>query len=67
MLFGKKLGLFVIEVKDWTSQQIISHDPHQFTIRVLEKTEQKINPDKQAKGYVTEPPVCHEPRDIYRH
>jgi len=52
ILFGKKLGLLVIEVKDWTSQQIITYNPHQFTIRVSEKTEQKTNPDKQAKGYV---------------
>jgi len=52
ILFGKKLGLLVIEVKDWSSQQIISYNPHQFTIRISGKTEQKTNPDKQAKGYV---------------
>lgn len=52
ILFGKKLGLLVIEVKDWTSQQIISYNPHQFTILVSGKTEKKTNPDKQAKGYV---------------
>jgi len=52
ILFAKKLGLLVIEVKDWFSQQIISYNPHQFTIRISEKTEQRTNPDKQAKGYV---------------
>ncbi|MFH1481151.1 MAG: 3'-5' exonuclease, partial [Pseudomonadota bacterium] len=40
------------EVKDWTAQQIISYNPHQFTITVSGKTEKKTNPDKQAKGYV---------------
>ena len=52
VLFGKKLGLLVIEAKDWSSQQIISYNPHQFTICVSEKTEQKTNPDRQAKGYL---------------
>lgn len=52
ILFGKKLGLLVIEVKDWSSRQIISYNPHQFTIRISDKTEKKTNPDKQAKGYV---------------
>jgi hypothetical protein len=52
LLFGKKLGLLILEVKDWTSRQIISYTPHQFTIRVSGKTEKKTNPFKQAKGYV---------------
>jgi len=52
ILFGKKLGLLVIEVKDWTARQIVSYNPHQFTILVSGKTEKKTNPDKQAKGYV---------------
>ncbi|MFH1935660.1 MAG: nuclease-related domain-containing protein [Pseudomonadota bacterium] len=52
ILFSKKLGLLVIEVKDWNSQQIIAYNPHQFSIIVSGKTEQKTNPDKQAKGYV---------------
>lgn len=52
VLFGKKLGLLVLEVKDWTSRQIVSYNPHQFTIRVSDKKEKKTNPDRQAKGYV---------------
>ena len=52
ILFSKKLGLLVIEVKDWTSKQIISYNPHQFTILISGKPEKKTNPDKQAKGYV---------------
>ncbi len=52
VLFGKSLGLLVLDVKDWTSQQIISYTPHQFTIRVSGKTVKRTNPSKQAKGYV---------------
>jgi len=52
ILFGKKFGLLIIEVKDWTARQIISCNPHQFTIRVSGKSEKRTNPDKQAKGYV---------------
>jgi hypothetical protein len=52
ILFGKKSGLLVLEVKDWSAKQIISFNPHQFTILVSGKEEKKTNPDKQAKGYV---------------
>ena len=52
ILLGKKLGLVVFEVKDWSARQIISYNPHQFTILVSGKEEKKTNPDKQAKGYV---------------
>ncbi|UCF86140.1 MAG: AAA family ATPase [Desulfobacteraceae bacterium] len=52
ILFGKRLGLLILEVKDWTSPQIISYNPHQFTILISGKAEKKTNPDRQAKGYV---------------
>ncbi|MBN1832226.1 MAG: NERD domain-containing protein [Deltaproteobacteria bacterium] len=52
VLFSKSLGLLVLEVKDWTSQQIISYSPHTFTILIGGKKEERTNPDKQAKGYV---------------
>jgi len=52
ILFGKKLGLLVIEVKDWTAQQIVSFNPHQFSILISGKPEKKTNPDRQARGYV---------------
>jgi hypothetical protein len=52
IIFGRKLGLLVLEVKDWSAQQIVSYNPHQFTILVSGKQEKKTNPDKQAKGYV---------------
>jgi len=52
ILFGKKIGLLVIEVKDWTAHQIVSYNPHQFTLRVSGKDKKKTNPDRQARGYV---------------
>src|SRR5512136_2374046 len=51
VLYGKKLGLLVLEVKDWASHQILSYTPHHFTVRFSGKTEQKTNPLRQAKGY----------------
>jgi superfamily I DNA/RNA helicase len=52
VLFGKKLGLLVLEVKDWTLQQIKAYSPFEFTLRVESKTQKKSNPDRQARGYV---------------
>jgi len=51
VLYGKKLGLLVLEVKDWASQQILSYTPHHFTVHMSGKSEQKTNPLRQAKGY----------------
>lgn len=52
ILFSKRLGLLVIEVKDWSAKQIISCNPHQFTILASRKKLKKSNPDRQARGYV---------------
>lgn len=52
VLFGKTLGLVVFEVKDWKNKQIISYDPHQFTILTNGHQEERTNPYRQAKGYV---------------
>jgi hypothetical protein len=52
VLFGKGVGLLVLEVKDWAARQIVSYNPHQFTLLVSGKREKKTNPDKQARGYV---------------
>jgi len=52
VLFGKKFGLLVLEVKDWSTRQIVAYNPHQFTIVVSGKEEKKTNPDRQARGYV---------------
>ena len=52
ILFGKRFGLIVLKVKDWTSKQIVSYNPHQFTVLISGKKEKKTNPDRQARGYV---------------
>jgi hypothetical protein len=51
VLYGRKLGLLVLEVKDWASHQILSYTPHHFTVQVSGRVEAKTNPLKQAKGY----------------
>jgi hypothetical protein len=52
ILFGKKLGLLVLEVKDWTLHQIKAYNPFEFTLALAGKAVKEANPDKQAKGYV---------------
>lgn len=52
ILFSRRFGLLVVEVKDWKAKQIISFNPHQFTILVSGKKQKKTNPDRQARGYV---------------
>jgi hypothetical protein len=51
VLYGKHLGLLVLEVKDWASHQILSYTPHRFTVLHSGKAEEKTNPLRQAKGY----------------
>jgi hypothetical protein len=51
VVYGKKPGLLVMEVKDWASHQILSYTPHHFTVQFSGKAEQKTNPLRQAKGY----------------
>ena len=60
ILYSKNLGLLVLEVKDWTSKQIIKYTPHTFTIHTRGKTEKRTNPDKQTKGYVNDYGDVHE-------
>jgi len=52
ILFGKNLGLLVLEVKDWTLHQIKAYNPFEFTLAFSGKAVKKANPDKQAKGCV---------------
>ena len=44
VLYGKDLGLMVIEVRDWVLQQITTVTPHRFTVRISGKESQKENP-----------------------
>jgi hypothetical protein len=52
VLFSNRFGLLVLEVKDWSIQQILSYTPTEFQIRISKKTRKKTNPDKEAKEYV---------------
>jgi hypothetical protein len=52
VLFGKDLGLLVLEVKDWVLPQIVAADPHQFIVRARGEVVTKTNPDRQARQYV---------------
>ena len=52
VLFGKSLGLLVLEVKDWVLNQILGADPIQFRLRKRGEESVEPNPDRQAKGYV---------------
>lgn len=52
ILFGKRLGLLVLEVKDWTLDQIKGYNPFEFTLAPAGNPVKKTNPDKQAKAYV---------------
>jgi hypothetical protein len=52
VLYGRSLGLVVIEVKDWASHQILFYNPHRFTVALSGHPEPKTNPLKQARTYV---------------
>jgi hypothetical protein len=53
ILFGKKLGLLVLEVEDWKIHQVKPSNPFEFTLALAGGTVKKANPDKRAKGFVT--------------
>ena len=52
VLFSKRAGVVVFEVKDWDARSIISYDPHIFEVFEKGGVQRKTNPDRQAKGYV---------------
>jgi hypothetical protein len=52
VLFGKQLGLLVLEVKDWQIDQIEEADSQHFKVWMGGREENKTNPDRQARGYV---------------
>jgi hypothetical protein len=52
VLYGKDLGLMVIEVRDWDLQDIITVTPQRFTVRISGEEHKKENPDRLAKIYV---------------
>lgn len=52
LLFSKKLGLIVFEVKDWCLDQIISANPKTFELLANNKRSRLKNPYDQARSYV---------------
>lgn len=52
ILFSNKLGLVILEVKDWNLNQIREANPHHFKIIKGSKTEQHQNPYNQARHYL---------------
>jgi len=54
ILFSNKLGLIVLEVKDWNLIQIREANPHFFLIEKGSKIEQHQNPYQQAREYLVQ-------------
>ncbi|MBN1546225.1 MAG: AAA family ATPase [Syntrophaceae bacterium] len=54
ILFSKKVGLIVLEVKDWNLSQIREANPRFFVIAKGSKTEQHQNPYKQSREYLVQ-------------
>jgi len=52
LLYCEDVGLVVFEVKDWALRQIEEADPHQFLLRIRDKTESRKNPFQQAHDYM---------------
>ena len=52
ILFSNKLGLIVLEVKDWDLNQIREANPNYFIIEKDSKTERHQNPYQQARQYL---------------
>ena len=52
LLYGRDLGLLVLEVRDWALQQITAITPQRFSIRISGKNRKEENPDRVAKAHV---------------
>jgi len=51
VLFCNEVGLIVLEVKDWSLEQIKKADPKNFVLSMGNKDETRKNPLTQARGY----------------
>ena len=51
VLFGRYLGLVVIEVKDWRAEDIVRFDKSDVLLDVGSGFEHRKNPERQAKTY----------------
>jgi Nuclease-related domain/UvrD-like helicase C-terminal domain/AAA domain len=52
LLYCEDVGLIIFEVKDWALRQIEEANPHQFLLRIRDKTESRKNPLQQAHDYL---------------
>ena len=52
LLYCEDVGLVIFEVKDWALRQIEEADPHQFLLKIRDKTESRKNPFQQAHDYL---------------
>jgi hypothetical protein len=52
LLYCEDVGLVIFEVKDWALRQIEEANPHQFLLRIRDKTESRKNPFQQAHDYL---------------
>jgi hypothetical protein len=51
VLFGRYVGLIVIEVKDWRAGQIVKFDKGHVLLADGSESESRNNPERQAKSY----------------
>lgn len=51
ILFSPDSGLIILEVKDWTADQVLEADPKQVKLQVRDKVEYRKQPLAQAKLY----------------
>jgi len=51
VLFGRYLGIFVVEVKDWRAAQIVKFTKGNVLLESDKKKAQRLNPERQAKRY----------------
>jgi hypothetical protein len=52
LLYCEDVGLVIFEVKDWALGQIEEANPHEFRLRIRDKTESRKSPSKQAQDYL---------------
>lgn len=51
VILGPEIGLLILEVKDWTTENIISFDQEYFYLKLNSKEHKRKNPKKQGAKY----------------
>jgi len=52
VIYNKRCGIVILEVKDWALDQILEANAHTFSVEFGGKVESRTNPLKQATGYM---------------